>query len=93
MTRSGDYAQLLKALCITAYSGFLKGVEKARLRRGRQRWPNPERYLLMSGPAGSLRVIFHTVAAQAPTCLKVHSAMVLRFEIPDLRFLEAQCRG
>ena len=28
---------------------------------------HPERNLPISGPAGSLRVIFHTVAAQAPT--------------------------
>ena len=29
---------------------------------------HPERNLPISGPAGSLRVIFHTVAAHAPSC-------------------------
>ena len=55
------------AAMVAVFAEFEREIRRERVRAGIEQ-ARHERNLPISGPAGSLRVIFHTVAAQTPWC-------------------------
>ena len=55
------------AAMVAVFAEFEREIRRERVRAGIEQVRH-ERNLPISGPAGSLRVIFHTVAAQTPWC-------------------------
>ena len=53
------------AAMVAVFAEFEREIRRERVRAGIEQ-ARHERNLPISGPAGSLRVIFHTVAAQTP---------------------------
>ena len=81
------------AAMVAVFAEFEREIRRERVRAGIEQ-ARHERNLPISGPAGSLRVIFHTVAAQTPWCpIKSAGVRISAMRVTSCHYCEPGFHG